>query len=333
MRIGIDVRALASGTGVAQYTKTLIKEYLSRGEDDEYILFCDGKKEVEEFAGKGVTIMEVKRGKIPILGTHGNMSAACSQAQIDVLHSPTGSVPLFWRGKTIITIHDLAIYDHPEWFPSGQWWSTHIVVPRSIRRAEKIIAVSDDTKQKIRKRFHVPAAKIEVRHEHVEVPKIMRSDVDVLRHFQLPKYFILFLGTLEPRKNIVRLIEAFCVARKNFPPDKKSTQLILAGKLGWKSEETENTLQKNTDSVRHIGFVSEEEKWALLRSCQFLAFISLEEGFGLPLVEARAVHTPVLASDIPVFHEVAGDYPTYVDPLHTKTITKKIEELLCLWNR
>lgn len=330
MKIGIDARGITGGTGIPQYTKSLIQEYIDRKGDDEYILFCDAKKDVEDFVGeqKNVKIVVVKRGKIPLLGTHWNITRACTQEKIDILHSPTGSAPLFWRGRSVITIHDLAIYDHPEWFPGGQWFSMRVVVPRSIRRAEKIIAVSEYTKKKIIARFDVREEKIEVQHETVKVPVSSRSDTEVLEHFHLPKNFVLCLGTIEPRKNIGRLIDAFMMARAEFPEEKKDTILVLAGKMGRKSGGVESLIKKHARYVRHIGFVTEKEKWSLLRTCQFLAFISLEEGFGLPLAEARAVGTPVLAADIPVFHEVGGEYPVFVDPENINDINKRIIHLL-----
>ncbi len=141
----------------------------------------------------------------------------------------------------------------------------------------------------------------------------------------LPGSFVLCTGTLEPRKNLLRLIDAFVAL-----PDelRAGHELALVGPRGWEAEEIEQRVAAHSAVVRVLGYVSDDDLAALYQSCTAFCYPSLYEGFGLPVLEAMTCGAPVLASDIPSLREVAGDAALYVDPLDTDAIRAGLERLL-----
>ncbi len=361
MRIGIDCRTILSAetgelAGTAHYTYELVRHLiqgalLHKRVPLVFVLFFDGRvkspflpplekgdrKNVRNLvSNKNVEIVFLPVSRMPLLTTHFFLSRALTRAKLDLFHSPAHPLPLGYRGKSVWTVHDLAIYDHPEWFPGGlrQWFSTRVTVPRSIRRAEKLIAPSESTKRDIIRIFNVPDGKIRVVYEGK--PDAIASEIKQPRstNYQLPptNYF-LFIGTIEPRKNLVRLIDAFshfeALLRSGGVP---RYRLILAGANGWNNDEIFMAIERanlklGKGSVQYLGYVSEEEKISLLQNAIAFVWPSLYEGFGLPVLEAMAIGVPVITSKVSSIPEITGDAALLVNPENISEIVGAMERI------
>ena len=343
MRIGIDCRTILNPkageqAGVGHYTYYLVKNLLRVDKKNEYVLFFDSHAiNIEEFKQKNVSIKVFPFFKhkryLPFSYSHMLVSAFLEKAKLDIYHAPANIIPLKYRGLSVVTVHDLAIYDHPEWFPTKfftkQIFATKVLVPASLKKAKKIIAVSKNTKKDIGRLFDLPAGKINVIYEGVAQEKPDIAFEQIRKKFGIRKNYLLYVGTLEPRKNIERLINAF---RGLMVAKKIDVQLVLAGSLGWnfksilRAIEDVNKQQKN--SLKYLGYVSHQEKLALIKNALCFVFPSLYEGFGLPVLEAMAGGTPVITSRVSSLPEVVGRAGIMIDPEKTGEIAEAILDLV-----
>lgn len=339
MRIGIDCRTVLSPgvgeqAGVGHYTYYLLKNLLRLDRDNHYVLFFDSRmKNRSEFQGKNVTVTAFPfsqyRKFLPFVYSHMLIAAQLLRHRLDVYHSPANVVPLTYLKTSVITVHDLAIYRNPAWFPT-QVFSTRLLVPQSVKRARRIIAVSQSTRKDLRDLFSVPARKISVIPEGVDVKLLPLKDrtVDVRRKYKLPERYLLFVGTLEPRKNVPHLVRAFgALARQ---PKYRDVGLVLAGAWGHKGSEVfEEIAEQNLKArVWYLGYLPHNEKLNALKQATAFVFPSLYEGFGLPVLEAMALGTPVVTSRVSSLPEVAGTAALLVDPEDTGELTRALGRVL-----
>jgi len=340
MKIGIDCRTilnpkLGEQAGVGHYTYYLVKNLLKYDKKNKYVLFFDWRfKEFNDFKQKNVTIKNFPFSQynkfMPFAYSHMLISASLMKAGLDLFHSPISSLPLTYPKKSIITVHDLAIYKNPAWFPS-QIFSTKLLVPQSLRKADMIIAVSESTKKDLQKLFNVSSQKIKVIYEgaHVQKIPVKSKKVDSLKRFKLGPKFILYVGTIMPRKNIVTLIRAYKQMIK-MEPGLGEYQLVLAGAKGYKSEEVFNEIQdlKLKNNVKYLGYVTHNQKMDLMKKATCFTFPSSYEGFGLPVLEAMNIGTPVITSNVSSLPEVAGQAAMLVDPENGQEIAKALKKML-----
>lgn len=255
MKIGIDCRTILNPhggerAGVGHYTYYLVKNLLDIDDKNEYVLFFDSRfKNVAEFKEhKNVTIRffpfyQYKK-YLPITYSQMLISAVLNREKLDVYHSPANIIPLPYTKTSVVTVHDLGIYKFPEFFPkkflSRQVFSTKVLVPRSMDKASKIIAVSKNTKSDIIEEFGTVEDKIEVIYEGVLNNREICSNIsnfdDIKSKYGIDNKFVLFLGTIEPRKNIVSLIKAFRNSRLVYDSPLKDHQLIISGTAGWSDQ-------------------------------------------------------------------------------------------------
>ncbi len=245
------------------------------------------------------------------VGRHLQFPSRVNRLKADVYFGPAGQLPLGSVDlPSVLTVHDLAIYIEPRWFPGGQALSTRFIVPRSLERAAALIAVSANTAEDLSDRFGIDPRRIEVVHSGVNAafrPLEREQAQEVRQRYQLPERFILFVGTIEPRKNLLTLLEAW-VQMSDRPP------LVIAGGWGWRFEEVETRLQRLGDRVRLLGGVPPADLPALYSLATCLAHPAWYEGFGLTPLEAMACGTPVVCSDTSSLPEVVGDAALLVDP-------------------
>jgi len=225
----------------------------------------------------------------------------------DVLHCPTYRGPVRGgRVPVVVTVHDVAVFRHPEAFPPWTRAYSRRVVPRVLRVARRIIAVSEFTAGELESVLRVPRAKVRVVPNGVDAvfgPDGPRADGD----------YVLAVGTLEPRKNLARVIEA---------TRRLGVELRVAGARGW------GGVEAHGDGVTWLGEVDDEELARLYRGALCLAYPSLYEGFGIPVLEAMACGTAVVTSAEGATAEVAGSAAVLVDPLDTTAIAGGIERAI-----
>lgn len=239
-----------------------------------------------------------------LVGRHLQWPARIRRLRPDAYFGPAGALPLRSVGcPTVITVHDLAIYRNPSWFPGRQPLSTRLVIPRSLGRADVVIAVSTNTARDLEDLFGVPASRIDVvPHGVSSIFRPMSSeDLAVARaRLNLPQRFILFVGTIEPRKNLATLLEAWAMLRHR--PD-----LVIVGAWGWRYESIRERMGRLGDGVRHIDGLDPAELPAVYNLARVLAHPAWYEGFGFPPLEAMACGTPVVVSDRSSLPELVGD--------------------------
>jgi glycosyltransferase involved in cell wall biosynthesis len=226
-----------------------------------------------------------------------------TKVDADVLHCTTYYGPVAPRTPTVVTVHDLAVWRHPEAF--GRWTRAYVprVVPRVVRAARRVIAVSEFTASELERVLRVPRDRIRVVPNGVDdvfAPDGPRADGD----------YVLALGTLEPRKNLARTVDA---------AGRLGIELRVAGAPGWGGVEVRGA------HVTWLGRVDDAQLATLLRGARCLVYPSLYEGFGIPVLEAMACGTPVVTSRGGATEEVAGGAAVLVDPLDVRDIAAGIE--------
>jgi len=260
-------------------------------------------------------------------------------------------LPMFYRRPAVVTVHDLAVYDHPEWFPmkyagAALSFSERIVVPYSVNAAKRVFAVSKQTKADLTRIFGVPAGKVDVIYEGAEPRKAAasRGSSAVLKRLRLDeRRYCLQLGTLEPRKNLERSFEAFVALAGSDLRRYRDLDLIIAGRKGWRSDQILQAMGKaNSDlaaaavkaheepreRIRYVGYLSPEEKIQVVAQAVMFVFPSLYEGFGLPVIEAMSLGVPVIASRRASLPEICGDAALLVDPDDVGDISRAMKKLL-----
>ncbi len=338
MRIGIDCRTILNPgkgeqAGVGHYTYYLVKNLLKIDKRNEYVLFFDYRvTKTKEFKQKNSEIKyfpfsEYKKF-LPFSYSHMLISAFLARAKLDLYHSPANVIPYTYSGPSVITVHDLAIYKHPEWFPRGQKFSTRLLVPKSLNKAKKIIAVSKATKKDIIKLFKIPNQRIEVIYEGVFREKAKVKFESLKRKYKIADNYILFLGTVEPRKNLVGLVHSYneLIKQKRFA----KYQLVIAGAKGWKEGEVFKTIRKLKleDQVRYLGYVAHQDKIGLIKNSTIFIFPSYYEGFGLPILEAMELGAPVITSNTSSIPEITDHSAVHINPAKEEEITKALVKVL-----
>ncbi|MFA6027803.1 MAG: glycosyltransferase family 1 protein [Patescibacteria group bacterium] len=341
MRIGIDCRTILNPkygekAGVGHYTYYLVKNLLKIDKKNQYILFFDHRfKDVKELQKKNVEIVRFPWSEykkyMPLGYSHYIIANVLAKANLDVFHAPANIMPLGYKKPTVLTVHDLAIYQNPEWFPPKQKFSVKISVPKSIGKAKKIIAISESTKKSLISQFNLTDGKIKVVYEGFTKEKPCNNKVikRTLKKYKTGEKYILFLGTLEPRKNVPALIQAFDNLVKENYKKYKDYQLIIAGAKGWKYEPIIKAIKEIKYSrVRYLGYISIVEKMALLSKATCFVFPTLWEGFGLPVLEAMGFGIPVITSNISSLPEVVEKAGILVNPEKSESIKAGLKKLL-----
>lgn len=342
MRIGIDCRTILnprSGerAGVGHYTYNLIKNIISEDTENEYVLYFDYRmRDVVDFNKKNTTVKYFpfsQYGKFLSFGyTHMLISAYLLKEGLDLYHVPAGNVPLTYRKKVLYTVHDLAIYKNPDWFPS-QMLSRHFLTPQSLKAADHIIAVSKSTKNDLKELFNIKGNRVDVIYEGADVKKIpLKSKKNgAIEKFKLPKKYFLFIGTLEPRKNLSTLLRAYKKALIN-SSEFADVPLVIAGHKAHKHEMVFNEahdLGLTKKQFRYLGYITHNEKIELYSHATAFVFPSLYEGFGIPVLEAMTLGIPVITSNTSSLPEITGkDGAVLVDPEDEKGFADAMLKML-----
>jgi glycosyltransferase involved in cell wall biosynthesis len=320
--IGIDASRSVSAqpTGTELYSRYLIEALLSRAPD--YFFFHLYFNQPPQSAVQNLK-SKIRVIPFPRLWTHLRLSTEMILHPPDLLFVPAHVLPIVHPRCSVVTVHDLGYLYFPEAHPPRQRWYLDRSTRWHTRTAAHLLADSAATKRDLINRYHAHPDRITVAYPGLD-PSIKRiadpSEIArVKAKYRIDGDYLLYLGTIQPRKNLQRLIAAFC----QLPT--ASSQLLLAGKLGWYSEQL---LQQANDRVRFIGYVEATDKNALLSGATAFVFPSLYEGFGFPVLEAMACGVPVLCSNTSSLPEVAGDAAVLVNPLEVNDITRGLRDII-----
>lgn len=336
MIIAVDLRSIQRGTfsGVENYTVSLLERMIQQDKTNKYVLFYNGLRPVQteelRFLNTSVVARRVPNKLLALATTFLRQPDFGKLiGPFDTLFLPNMNHVVLAPGRRlVVTVHDLSPVVLPEYYDiKRRLWHWTVGFGRTLRRADKIIAVSEYTKKELVKVLGLPEEKIAVVYQGVDHTRF-RPDLDpwklreVRNKYGLPGDFVLYIGTLEPRKNVEGLIAAWERMEHNVP-------LVIAGKPGWKYKSIFKKAQQSPRrrSVQFLGFVDEVDKPYVLKLARVFAFPSLYEGFGLPVLEAMAVGTPVVTSSVSSLPEVAGDAAVLVNPYNSADLTLALDAL------
>jgi len=321
MRIGVDARPFeARPTGVGRYLEGLLGAWLAAFPGDTFVLLSPRPVSIPEALSGRVEAVTVGAGMpgTAWLQTHASRAAVTHRAE--AFWGPLGILPVRGRLPGVATVHDLTPLLHPEWHDLRNRLGFAPFIGPTVRRASQIAAISEATRRDLVARFPEAAVKCTVVPNGV-APFPPPSDAPAPND---GRPYVLYLGTLEPRKNVPRLVEALESVwdrRPDFP------DLVLAGGAGWGLPGFLSRLERSRHAtrIRHAGYVTREASAHLLRHARLLAYPSLYEGFGLPPLEAMALGTVVVGSSSSSLPEVIGDAGLLPDPLSVSEIARAVQ--------
>lgn len=246
----------------------------------------------------------------------------------DVVHYPANVGAVFPLRNMVISIHDMTFYLHPEWYRFERAQYYRWAVARSARNAARIIAVSQATKHDIVEILKIPEDRIDVVHQGADerfAPATEIEQAAARDKYNLPERYVLYYGTIEPRKNLERLIQAWSSIA-----DTIDRHLVIAGRTGWKTQSISDAADRSPHRVRiHFpGFIADEDLPALISAADVVTLPSLYEGFGNAIQEGMACGVPVLTSNNSSMPEVAGGAAVLIDPLDVESIADGLRRLI-----
>ncbi len=344
-RIGIDITTLMDEhySGVSEYTFHLVNEFLRRDRVNQYKLYYNSGRDIS------ARLPIWNEDNVTVVGTrYPNkifnyvLQKFFQRPQVDRL---LGGVEVYWSphinflslSKTpykFLTIHDLSFLRYPEFFNRRKnFWHRLINVKKLVNKFDHLIAVSQNTKDDIVELLGVAPEKVSVIHSGIDSSYFPVIDVEglvrVKRRYQLPEKFILYLGNVEPRKNLGGLIRAYNKLR-DCRPDLSPVRLVIAGATGWKIGDIFKELlsSKYQDDIIFLGYVDKADKPAIYSLAAVFAYPSFYEGFGFPPLEAMACGTPVVTSNISSLPEIVGSAALTIDPHNVGAIASALEQIL-----
>lgn len=327
MIIGIDASraALEKKTGTERYAFEVIKVLARYANQQQRLrLYTPIKPKGEWFDAPSI---ETRIIPFPRLWTHIRLAAEILHHPPDVLFIPAHVLPLICPVPAVVTVHDLGYRHFPEAHTRFQRWYLENTTRRHARVAAHIIADSAATATDLKRFYVTPPEKISVVHLGLS-PNLapVANPQPVVEKYGIRGKYLLYVGTLQPRKNLARVLGAFREILDSFP----DVTLVLAGGKGWLFEQiaAEISRLQLTNRVILPGFIPEADKPALLSGATAFLFPSLYEGFGLPALEAMACGTPVLASNVSSLPEVVGEAAVLVSPTDTAAIAGGMRQLL-----
>lgn len=284
--------------------------------------------------------MRVRRSSWPTATPYGRIAweqlrapLALRQEQIDVLHAMAFVAPILSSCPTVVTVLDLSFLRFPAAFKTFKRVYLRSMTRLSVRRAARVIAISESTRRDVIDLLGVPAERVTRVYCGVDPSfRPLASDrvAAFRREKRLSDRFLLFLGTIEPRKNVVTLVQAFAALVASDPREMADVQLVLAGSQGWLADPVYACVEELglQDRVRFAGYVPEEEKALWYNAATCFCYPSLYEGFGLPPLEAMACGVPVVTSNVSSLPEVVGEDALTVNPLDGAALCEAMRRVL-----
>lgn len=358
MIIGIDIRVLARGarTGIEEYTEKLLSNMLGLDQNIKFKLFYNGYSKVR-LCGKWASFPNVELMEFRIPNRFLDASSKFFKFPkidhllkgVDVMFSPHIFLSsLSKKCKSVVTFHDLSFEKYPEFYSKSKlYWHFSMNPKLQAKKAVKIITVSQSTKSDLVNLYKINPVKIKVIYSGIEKtdigncePKAHQPWAEKLeignairKKYNLSEKYILYLGTLEPRKNIVGLIKAYELFRKK--TDTQYTisdipKLVIAGSKGWLYDDIFDRIKssKFKSDIILTGFIEEKDKDCIYKSAALFVYPSFYEGFGFPPLEAMRFGIPVITSNLSSLPEAVGDAAITVDPYDTDELSSAIKNIL-----
>lgn len=344
MHIGINAQLLSFSQnyrngGVSRYIRYLLKELARRPGNHEYTVFVNGEEVIERLAAQHRQITYIaepwpeSRPIARVVWEQFALPSLIRQKHIDVLHSPVNVLPerLPHNCATVVTLHDLAFLRFPEVLTRAKRLYHRTFTLRSLQRATMIITVSNSTKQDAHELIGIPTERMCTVYTCIEERFLNVMEKEKLQAFRQQKGlsdgFLLYLGTLEPRKNLTTLIDAYVRLRQVYGVREK---LVLAGSKGWLYDAIfEKVRQHSLESeVVFPGYVADDEQVLWYSAASTFVYPSLYEGFGMPVVEALACGIPVVTSNVSGLPEAGATLALTVNPNDSDALAEALYQSL-----
>jgi len=325
MRVLISAMQVGNLSGTGTYTRKIVEYMMAVGSSVEFVLVWPKEAAGPRLRAPGhMNILYAPAGPPAVRAVREQwlVRRAARHVDPDVIHYPASIGPWIpgmpagsMLARCIVTVHDLAYLKFPDRFSTARRLYYRTSVVRGARRAAHVIADSESTRQDLIELGGIPAERITVVHLGVEDTFAPVDDAAaaarVRAKYSLPHRFFLFVGTIEPRKNVASIVEAYTQLAGDLDID-----LVIAGRRGWKFGPLYRQIERTAPAGRILmpGRIDDEDLPALYSCAEAFVWPTLYEGFGLPLLEAMACGTPVITSDIDVVREVVGDAAMLVDP-------------------
>jgi glycosyltransferase involved in cell wall biosynthesis len=332
MKIGIDCRMYSPAfTGIGRYVLELTENLQKIDHENEYVLFFNDP-EFRHYKPKSERIKKVLvNAQHYSLAEQIRFPRILKKEKLDLMHFTHFNAPIFYNRPFVTTIHDLTL----TLFPGQKMTSPfhrlayHAVIKHAVKKARKVIAVSKNTKNDLKKFLGVKKDKVEVIYEGVnpEFKETKGHRIEIVRKkYGLIKPFLLYTGVFRSHKNLVNLIKAFNILKKSYKLD---SNLVITGREDKHYPEIKNTIDelKLRDDVVLPGLVPEEDLISLYSAAEVYVFPSLYEGFGLPPLEAMKCGTPVACSHASCMPEICGNAAAYFDPEDISDMAKQIHKV------
>lgn len=313
MRIGLESSILLnSGFGSAVYARNLMSILQTKWPDDEFFIYKFGSNLLNTPIRKRFESILRDTWWIQVA-----LPLRAKQDRLDLLFCFTHSAPRKASCKVVVTILDIIPFLHPEWFYPWSWvafYSKHFL-PRVVRAATRIVTISEYSRQDISQSFKIPSEKIEVIPPGVDKRIFRKIDSSEQTRYLKDKYnlgrpFFLYVGSIEPRKNVDVIIKSYDLFRKNH---RDEVELVIVGDWGWKYEPVRHALKNShySSGIKILGYVPTEDLPYLYNSAHCLIYPSSYEGYGVPIAEAMTCGCSVITTPVTSIPEVAGDAALY----------------------
>ncbi len=323
MRIAIDASrtTVQRVTGTEQYAIRLTRELIDLNSEHQLILYFRDQPSPDLFPPQERVTQRVI--PFPRAWTHTRLAAALWRDRPDVTFVPAHTLPVYFPGNAVVTVHDLGF----RYFPEAHTTLSRLYLDWTTRysagRANVVLADSRATADDLTLYYNIPRDKIHVVYPGVDIPPYNEANVEIVRQkYHLPERYFLFLGTLQPRKNIAVIVQSYLRWRAAHPNDPAG--LVLAGGKGWLYDDK---WAEGLPGVQMTGYIDEADKGALYAGSLALVFPSLYEGFGFPVVEAMHCGTPVITSNTSSLPELAGHAGLLVNPLDVGEIANAMTKI------
>lgn len=326
MRVAIDAHAIGTRAGGNEtYVRGLLTALRDHADAIEPIALQSQDSIDRNEVVSGIEAIPIPFAKTPLRALWG-IGAAAKKARADLLHAQY-FVPPACPIPTVVSVHDVAWRTCPETLPRGLRLRLEFTMRGSIQRAHRIVTLTNAVKNEIQHHYLVPGDRIDVVAPYPDAifqqPISDDTQNELRRKYKLPSEFMLYCGAIQPRKNLVRLARVVA-ANTNAPP------LVIAGPRIWRTNEVLHALENLNlgERLRFIDYVDRNDLPGLMRAATIFTYIPVYEGFGLPVIEALAAGTPILASDIPSLREVAGSAAQFCDPNLDASVRAALDHLL-----
>lgn len=335
MRIAVNTRFLLQGRleGVGWFTYQVLRRLVRDHPEQEFIFFFDRPYSSDFIFGENVEAVVLfppaRHVALFVWWFEWSVVRALKEYKADVFLSPDNFCSLRTAVPTVLVLHDLAFLHYPQQLRWRDLQYYRFFTPRFLRKAQRIVTVSQFTKQDVIQHYSIPAEKIAVAcngSRDIFQPLSIEIKAQVRQRYAEGQAYFFYIGAVHPRKNVHRLIEAFDLFKKETA---LPTKLLIGGRFGWQTGVVKTAYEQASyqDDIVFLDYVSDAELPNLMGAAQALVYVSLFEGFGVPLLEAMHCDVPILTSHASSLPEVAGDAALLVNPESVEEIAQAMEQL------